>query len=117
MWRVPCAERAPAVVDQSSKNGVKIGRDQEHGHLASLLFRVVVSQVGLSLTIPMTIVTDVVRRKPLYVWDFIGAVCVVTGFLCITVSPEKGADMKPSELETDGTAEYVRGPPSSCGID
>ena len=68
-------------------------------------------QVGLSLTIPMTIVTDVVRRNPLYVWDFIAAVCVIAGFLSIALSPEKGSEVKPSELLTNEHEEVVDGTP------
>jgi len=67
--------------------------------------------VGLSLTIPMTIVTDVVRRNPLYVWDFIAAVCVIAGFLSIALSPEKGSEVKPSELLTNEHEEVVDGTP------
>jgi len=48
--------------------------------------------VGLSLTIPLSMVADVVRRKPLTVWSFVAAALVVLGFVLVTLSSSPGRD-------------------------
>eukprot|EP00439_Symbiodinium_sp_Y106_P071187 s88_g12.t1 len=42
--------------------------------------------VGLSLTIPLSVVADFVRQKQLTGWTFLAAALVITGFICVTVA-------------------------------
>lgn len=42
--------------------------------------------VGLSLTIPMSIVADLLRKKPPTAWSYLAAVLVVGGFVSVTLS-------------------------------
>mmetsp|Transcript_54087 Transcript_54087/g.126295 ORF Transcript_54087/g.126295 Transcript_54087/m.126295 type:complete len:332 (-) Transcript_54087:79-1074(-) len=49
--------------------------------------------VGLSLTIPLSIVADAARHKQLTGWTFLASALVVIGFICVTVAS------KPREAE------------------
>merc|ERR1712150_302715 len=40
--------------------------------------------VGLSLTIPMSVVTDILRRKSLTVWSYAAAGFVISGFVAVS---------------------------------
>lgn len=42
--------------------------------------------VGLSLTIPLSVVADFVRQKQLTGWTFLAVALVITGFICVTVA-------------------------------
>lgn len=47
--------------------------------------------VGLSLTIPLSVVADIVRSKPLTGWDFLSAGLVLLGFVLVTVASRPGS--------------------------
>merc|ERR1712080_45123 len=44
--------------------------------------------VGLSLTIPLSIVADLLRDKQLSQWPYVAASLVVLGFCAVTLAPE-----------------------------
>merc|ERR1712194_296083 len=53
--------------------------------------------VGLSLTIPLSVVADYVRKQPLTGWSFLAAGLVIVGFVAVTFASrpdeaEKAAD-------------------------
>jgi len=61
--------------------------------------------VGLSLTIPLSILADVVRRKALTVWSFIAALLVVLGFVLVPLAsaPNVESEAKPRRGESAGS--------------
>merc|ERR1712087_181469 len=50
--------------------------------------------VGLSLTIPMSVVTDILRWKPLTAWSYVAACFVISGFVAVSCAskPSEGPD-------------------------
>lgn len=54
--------------------------------------------VGLSLTIPLSVVADLLRHKPLTVWSFVSAFLVVAGFAVVSMaSSEDVGDEDPTD--------------------
>lgn len=56
--------------------------------------------VGLSLTIPLSVVADLLRHKPLTTWSFISAFLVVAGFAIVSIA---GSDQGRNGESTDGS--------------
>merc|ERR1712232_895135 len=55
--------------------------------------------VGLSLTIPLSVVADYVRKQPLTGWSFLAAGLVIVGFVAVTFAS------RPDEVEKSADAE------------
>ncbi|CAJ1358793.1 unnamed protein product [Effrenium voratum] len=59
--------------------------------------------VGLSLTIPLSVVADILRHQLLSLWTFVAAVLVVIGFVAVTLAskPASQAVMQEPVLEAE----------------
>lgn len=64
----------------------------------------IAATVGLSLTIPLSIVADLVRQNPLSMWSFVAATLVVSGFVAVTLAsqPAEALRTAPAEEATGG---------------
>lgn len=73
--------------------------------------------VGLSLTIPLSVLADMLRQKPLTGWSFISATLVVAGFAVVSMATEEASDEPAllSEVASGNREPLQSGSQSSAG--